>query len=726
MKVVKRDGRIEQFNFKKVKEAINRANESLEEPYEDATIEGVYNRLAFAFNSMTADSIEIEEIQNLVVHYLKKHCKRLAKHYSAYRSNRAKIRDAKQNGSYYDTILELVDGVPNDTSKENANKDASQINVIRDLVAGETSKKLYREIVMPTKLKELHDNGVIHVHDCDYRLQKGITNCELTNLKEVFDNGTVMNGKLIERPHSLQTACTIASQVITAVSSSTYGGQTITMTHLAPFVEISREKLYNKHKKWQSFKWLHKLPLIGKYIEKRREISLLIKRDIDLNYEIKASIQTLLYQLNTMASTNGQSPFITLFLYPDENPQYKEETMILCKEVLRQRIEGMKSPSGHTINPTFPKLVVCITEAMLDNTHPDYEFTKLCAECVCKRMVPDFISEKNIKATKEGCVIPPMGCRSFLHPWKNEKEEYQIYGRSNIGVISLNLPYLALKSASLEEFKMELKNMIDFISYEQYKIYESIAGCSVNIAPILYKYGVLTRLNDGKTEQAIGNMRASVSIGYMGLAEVVERFGVKYHSDEGHTLGISIMKLMFEQTNLNKEKYGIALSLYGTPAESLTTKFAKACKDFPVIPHVNDRDYITNSYHIQVEEPVDAFSKMDFESEFQKYSTGGAISYIEVPDIRNNPDVVISLMAHIYDKMTYCEINTTSCSVCYECGFEGQIDMDKDGKCTCPNCGNDNPDKLYVVLRTCGYLGSFQHGSSQGRISDIVNRVKHL
>ena len=701
MNVIKRDGRKEQFNFQKVKEAIIKANSTLEIPYDDYTLKVVYEKLEHKFASLVEDSIEIEEIQNLVIHYLKKYCKRLAKHYSIYREERAKIRDAKQNGNYYDTILELVNGVSNDTSKENSNKDASQINVIRDLVAGETSKKLYREIVMPAKLKELHDKGVIHVHDCDYRLQKGITNCELTNLEEILNKGTVMNGKLIERPHSLQTACTIASQVITAISSSTYGGQTITMTHLAPFIEESK-----------------------KQYEKITSDSDVISKLLDR--EIKGAIQTLLYQLNTMASTNGQSPFITLFLYPNENPKYKEETMILCKEVLRQRIEGMKSPSGHTINPTFPKLVVCITDTMLDETHSDYEFTKLCAECVCKRMVPDFISEKNIKAIKEGCIIPPMGCRSFLHPWKNEKGEYQIYGRSNIGVISINLPYLALESVSLEEFKVKLKDMIDFVSYEQHKIYQSIADCNINIAPILYKYGALTRFKDGTIEQAIGNMRASVSIGYMGIAEVVERFGVKYHSDEGHALGISIMKLMYEQTNINKDKYGIALSLYGTPAESLTTKFAKACKDFPVIPHVNDRDYLTNSYHIQVEEPIDAFSKMDFESEFQRYSTGGAISYIEVPDIRNNPDVVISLMSYIYDKMTYCEINTTSCSICYECGFEGQIDMDKEGNCICPNCGNNNPDKLYVVLRTCGYLGSFQHGSSKGRIADIINRVKHL
>ena len=701
MNVIKRDGREETFNFSKVSNAIVKANSSLENPYDEALIETVLSKIDYRIKAWTKDTIEIEEIQNLVIHYLKKYCKRLAKHYSIYREERAKIRDAKENGKYYDTILELVNGVPNDTSKENSNKDASQINVIRDLVAGETSKKLYREVVMPAKLKELHDKGILHVHDCDYRLQKGITNCELTNLEDVLNNGTVMNGKLIERPHSLQTACTIASQVITAVSSSTYGGQTITMTHLAPFIEESR-KQYEK------------------ITSDKDTIDKLLRR------EIKGAIQTLLYQLNTMASTNGQSPFITLFLYPDENPEYREDTMTLCKEVLRQRIEGMKSPSGHSINPTFPKLVVAITESMLDETHSDYEFTKLCAECVCKRMVPDFISEKNIKVIKEGCVIPPMGCRSFLHPWKNEKGEYQIYGRSNIGVISMNLPYLALESSTLEEFKQALRDMIDFVSYEQYKIYKSIAECDINIAPILYKYGTLTRLKEGKIEQAIGNRRASVSIGYMGLAEVVERFGVKYHSEEGHKLGLDIMKIMFDQANINRDKYDIALSLYGTPAESLTTKFAKACKDFPIIPHVNDRDYITNSYHIQVEEPIDAFSKMDFESAFQKYSTGGAISYVEVPDIRHNPDVVISLMSYIYDKMTYCEINTTSCSVCYECGFEGQIDMDKEGKCTCPNCGNTNPDKLYVVLRTCGYLGSFQYGSSKGRIGDIINRVKHL
>lgn len=704
MNVIKRDGRKEPFNFEKVISAVTRCNEALDadKRYTFEQISVPITKIKSWCDSQVSDDIEIEKIQNQVVFYLKKYCKRLAKHYSLYRAERAKIRDAKQNGKFYDTVLELVNGVSNETSKENSNKDASQINVIRDLIAGETSKKLFRETVMPSKLKELHDKGVLHVHDCDYRLMKGITNCGLLNMKDILENGTVINGKLIETPHSLQTACTIASQVMAAVSSSQYGGQTMTMTHLSPFIERSR-KAYEE------------ITTDKEVVEK------LLKK------EIKGAIQTLLYQLNTISSTNGQAPFATLFLYLDEDPKYKEETKILCEEVLRQRIQGMKSPSGQWINPTFPKLVVGVTETMLDENHPDYEFTKLCAECTAKRMVPDYISVKNMKLLKEGCAVPPMGCRSILHPWKNEKGEYEIYGRSNIGVISINLPYLALSSDNVEEFILKVKEVIDYVSYEQYKIYSTISDCSVNIAPILYKDGVYGRCKDGKIEQVIGNNRASVSIGYMGIAECVERFGIHYNSKEGHDLGIKIIKAMFDSTNENKEKYGIALSLYGTPAESLTTKFAKALKGFPVIKNVNDRDYITNSYHIQVTEPIDAFSKMDFESEFQKYSTGGAISYIEAPDIRKNPSVVIEIMKHIYEKMVYCEINTTSCSSCFECGYEGEMTYDHEKeKWVCPNCGNDNEDKLHVILRTCGYLGSFQHGTSKGRLADILNRVKHL
>lgn len=419
--------------------------------------------------------------------------------------------------------------------------------------------------------------------------------------------------------------------------------------------------------------------------------------------EIKDSVQTLMYQLNTLSTTNGQSPFCTLFMYPKEDPEYYEETMILCKEILRQRIQGMKSPSGQWINPTFPKLVVMIYPEMFDESNTsDWEFTKLCSECVAKRMVPDFMSEKKGKEYKEGCAVPPMGCRAFLQPWKNEKGEYEVYGRSNFGVISLNLPYLALESNSEEDFFSKLDEMIDYISNEQYKIYNEIVNSSVEIAPILYKYGGLGRCTSGTIEQIAKNKRSTISLGYMGIAEVVERFGIHYNSKEGHDLGIKVIQHIKDRLDLNMEKYGIFLGLYATPAESLTTKFAKAIKQFPEIPHVNDRDYITNSYHIPVEEEIDAFSKIDFESEFQKYSTSGCISYIEVPDIRNNPEVVIDLMKHIYDKMMYCEINTTSCSACYNCGFEGEVIIEKDGTCTCPNCGNKDPEKLYVVRRTCG------------------------
>nr|DAF63635.1 MAG TPA: anaerobic ribonucleoside triphosphate reductase [Podoviridae sp. ctz6O13] len=391
MNVIKRDGRNEELNPLKVKQALVLANKELNEPVDDATIDFIYDKIVHRLMSLTKETIEIEEIQDIVVSYLKKYCKRLYKHYSAYRQERAKIRDMKQNGDYYNTILELASGVPNDTSKENSNKDARQINVMRDLIAGETSKKIYRENIMSPKLRELHDKGVLHVHDCDYRIIKEQTNCELQNLKSILNDGTVMNGKLIEKPHSLQTSCTIASQVITAVSNCTYGGQTITMSHLAPFVRTSKEAIKK---------------LLANCDVKDEKGKLL---ETMLRKEIKGGIQTLLYQLNTMSCTNGQSPFITLFLYLDEEPEYKEEIRMLCEEVLRQRIEGMKSPSGNIINPTFPKIVTCITETMLDKHHKDYEFAKLCAKCVAKRMVPDFLSEKKAKKYKEGCVIPPMG-----------------------------------------------------------------------------------------------------------------------------------------------------------------------------------------------------------------------------------------------------------------------------------------------------------------------------
>lgn len=408
MRVIKRDGRIEDFNSLKIESALIRANRNSNNPIDERAITVAYKNIIKEIRGLKKKEIAIEEIQDIIVKYLDTHYGDLGKNYEDYRKKRATIRDAKVNGTYYKTIMELIDNVSNDTSKENSNKDATQIHVIRDLVAGETSKKLYREIVMPTMLKELHDKGVIHVHDCDYRLQKGITNCELTNLEDVLQKGTMMNDIKIDPPKSLRTACTLASQVITNVSSNTYGGQTISISHLAPFVEVSRRKIYSSLKKLHPNRFSF-VPFFGKYWEKKLEKKITKETDYWLNKEIKESIQTLLYQLNTIYSSNGQSPFITLFLYPDENPQYKEETMVLCKEILRQRILGMKGKNGEYISPTFPKLVTVLTETMLDKEHSDYEFSKLCAECVSKRMVPDFLSEKKIKEFKEGNVIPPMG-----------------------------------------------------------------------------------------------------------------------------------------------------------------------------------------------------------------------------------------------------------------------------------------------------------------------------
>ena len=700
MEVIKRDGRKEQFDEKKIIKAISKCYIANEEFPDETQI----NEIVSIIKNINKD-LTVEEIQDLIIENLDDLT--IANSYKEYREKRSRIRDSNINKLYYDTILELVKGEQNDTSKENSNKNAKQINVMRDLIAGETCKKLYKETQLPKELAELHSKGVIHYHDMDYRLMQGITNCGLLNLKDALENGTVINGKLIEKPNSLKTAITIATQIICAVGSSQYGGQTITMSHLAPFVVASRNRIKNLLERANSY---------SKELE-----------EVLLNQEIKDSIQTLHYQLNTLSTTNGQSPFITIFCYVDEIPEYREETSLLTAELFRQRLAGMKSPSGHTINPTFPKVVYVLTNNNLNENHPDFELTKLAAKCTCKRMVPDYMSEKKAKEYKNGCVIPPMGCRSFLSPWKNENGEYQIYGRANTGVISINLPYIALDSSNIQEFKDKLSNIIHIISKEQYRIYNIISKTSVEVAPILWQYGVYGRAKSGNIGQFLDNMKCSVSIGYMGLAEAVERFGIHYTSKEGHDLGIDIIKFMFEEATKNKEFYNISLGLYGTPAESLTTKFANAIKTFPIIKNVNDRDYITNSYHVPVTEKVDGFTKIDFESEFQKYSHNGAISYIELPDVSKNPEAVIEILKHIYDKMMYCELNTSSCSICYNCGFEGQIDIASDGShCTCPNCGNTDPNKMYVVYRTCGYLGSFEQGTTKGRAQDIINRVKHF
>jgi len=704
MEVIKRDGRTQDFDVNKIKFAIEKAGVI------EGTDEVIKAILDILVQKYGADAqVPIEDLQDIIVKALRKNHRKQAKLYKEYADNRTKIRDSKINNSYYNRIFELINGVSNDTSTENSNKDAKQMHVIRDLIAGELSKKMYREHVMPAKLMDLHDKGIIHVHDCDYRLQPAMSNCGLVNLEDVLQHGTVKNGKMIEKPHSLRTAANIATQVVAAVGSSQYGGITFTMTHLAPFVKISSDRI---------FKRLKSLGLDNKTLN--------TLHDKMLTEEIEESIQTINYQLNTMSTTNGQSPFITIFCYADEDPKYKKETVLLIEELFKQRIKGMKSPSGHVINPTFPKIVYVLTESNLDPKSEDFKTTYLAAQCTCKRMVPDYMSEKKAKEYKEGCVIPPMGCRSFLSPWKNSDGQYQIYGRMNTGVISVNLPYIALSSENIEDFYTKLEELVVYICEQQKKIHDSIANSKIDIAPILWKYGVYGRATEGTIKQCIDNLKCSVSVGYMGIAEAVERFGVHYNTKKGHKLGLAIIKKLADIVSQQKQKLGISLGLYGTPAESLTTKFARACKQFPVIKHVNDRDYITNSYHIPVETEIDGFSKIDFEAEFQRYSHNGAISYIEMPDIKNNPEAVVEVLRHIYDKIMYCEINTTGCSTCYACGYEGEMKMGDHNHFECPNCGNTNPELLNIIYRTCGYLGEFSHGTSKGRWEDIKNRVKHF
>lgn len=682
MKVKDRQGNLQEFDINRIKNALSRAFKECHYGTLDTSIISEIANKVYIWDGMSIEEIQ-DQVEELLMDY---EYSDVAKEYILYRYKHKLARQLADTNKFNTTITEIATGKKNEITNENGNKDARRFNVMRDLIAGESCKKLYKEFEADKELLALHEKGAIHIHDTDYRFMRGITNCSLISLYDMLWNGTVVNGKLIERPHSLRTATTIATQIMTAVSSAQFGGISITMTHLAPFVRVSKEyyeKQYNKY---------------GISPEVKKELV-----EDSLKKEIRDSVQTLLYQLNSMTSTNGQSPFCTVFCYIHEWEEYINENILLIEELLRQRIQGMKGPNGNNINPAFPKIIYTLDEDNINPGTPYYHITELAAECTAKRMVPDYISAKIMKKYKEGCVFPSMGCRSLLHPWKNSKGEYQYYGRLNIGVISINLPYYAISSKNYEDFLHNLDEIIDKISAEQKRIYNQIADTSTDVAPILWNYGAFTRLPEGsKIGEAIKDRYCSASIGYMGIAECVQHFGFTYGTKEGQKLGLDILKHMYDRTNYNKEKYDLALSLYGTPAEATTTKFAEALKVFPKEEHVNDRTYITNSYHIPVEYPIDGFSKIEFEAPFQEYSSGGAISYVECTDVRKNKEAILKILHHIYDYMMYCEINTTSCDTCYSCGFEGEIHMDDKGKLICPNCGETDPHKLYAVRRLCG------------------------
>lgn len=701
--VIKRDGRIEPFNINKIINAARKcyqaANMELPSQVEQTIIDKFAN---------PEPQYHLEQIQDILYKIIRKDSRAAGKEFKSYREQRNNIRDMHINGTYYKNVMEIVDGKSDsEIFRENANKDATTLSTMRDLIAGETCKKIYRQMMLDPLIVDLHDRHVIHYHDMDYRLMKGMTNCCLLNLEDMLDNGTVMNGKKIRSPHTLRTAATIATQIILGVTGSQYGGISWNISALSPYLRKTIER-YNE---------------FANSFESLSEIERQAMKDKLIGQELHDSIQTVLYQLNSMNSSNGQNPFCTIFCYEKDRPGYEHETYMLIKELFKQRLKGMESPDGHNINPAFPKIIYVLTE---ENLQPDYELTRLAAECSASRMVPDYISEKNMKKYKEGNCFSVMGCRSMLSPWKDEQGNYKFNGRGNIGVISINLPYLALESETWEEFIQKLKDMVDIVASQQKKVYDAIASTKVDVAPLMWCYGGISRAKPGSLiGDVIKDKYFTASIGYMGVAECVYRFGIEYVSEEGHAKGLEIMKTLAERTEYNKEKYNIGLAVYGTPAESLTDKFARALKVFPEIPHVNDRCYITNSYHIPVEYEIDEFSKFEFESEFQQYSTGGAISYVELGDVRKNPKAVFDTMRAIYEHMIYAEVNTKSCGQCFTCGHQGSLILHEDGTCECPQCGETKAENMYYVLRMCGYLGALSNKPNIGRMGDLMNRVDH-
>lgn len=703
--VIKRDGTTESFDIRKIIGAATKCYKSIKKPLPESILKAIQT----TFLHPKKDAMTVDDIQDSLYRIIRHDSRAAGKAFKGYRQERDKARDLGINGNYYNAVKTILSGGQNEVTRENTNKDAAVLNTMRDLIAGETYKKIYKDFYLNQEFVELDKKGVIHIHDKDYRVAP-MTNCSLPNFFDMLDNGTVMNGKRIESPHSLRTAATIVTQLILGITNLQYGGVTIPISCLAPYLR----KSVHRYKAFLE-KHLSDIPCGVKDG---------MLKDM-VNREVHDAIQTVMYQINSMTGSNGQAPFCTIFCYENELPEYKEETKTLIKELLKQRIKGMYSPEGYNINPAFPKIVYTLTE---ENIKPGNELTRLAAECTARRMVPDYVSEKKLKEYKDGLVFGPMGCRSFLSVWKNpDTGKKEIYGRGNIGVISINLPYLALESNTWKEFLQRVSDMVDKISSLHKKTYDSIAKSNVDVAPLLWMYGALGRAKSGtKIGKLIKDRRFTASIGYAGVAESVYRFGVDFTTKKGHTKGLELMKVLDARARYNADKYNIGISVYGTPLENTTGVFAKALKVFPTIKNVNDHDFVTNSYHYPVWEPVSWKDKIDFEKDLQSYSLGGAISYVEVDSIRKNPMVAYDILRKIYDDMMYCEINTKDCSVCRNCGAEGTVTIHHDGTMECTACGCKDEKKLYVLRRVCGYLGVVTNTNTPaGRIQDIVNRVIH-
>ena len=724
MKIIKRDGSIVDYNPDKIRNAIQKANNEVR-GREKISKEGIEEIIKY-IQDLGKKRILVEDIQDIIEEKLMEAGKyQLAKKYITYRYTRELVRKSNTTDQ---TIKELIDGESEYWNNENSNKNATVVTTQRDYLAGITSTDITRRFLLPEDIVKAHDEGIIHFHDADYFAQNALHNCDLINLEDMLQNGTNINGVLIEKPHKFVTAMTIATQIITAVTSSQYGGATVTMTHLAPFVRDSYNIYLKKYQKRGFSK-----EDCEKYAKE------------DLAKEVEDGVQTFQYQINSMTTTNGQSPFLSVCFYLGETEEYKEELAMIIEEFLKQRILGMKNEKGVYITPAFPKLLYVLEEDNIREGSKYWYLTKLAAQCTAKRMVPDYISEKVMKQLKkneygEGDCYPCMGCRSFLTPDRSiskgnvaKAKNYvegkgKYYGRFNQGVVTINLVDVALSSGKdIDKFWKIFDERLELCHRALQIRHERLAKATSDVAPILWQHGALARLDKGESiHPLLHGGYSTISLGYAGLYECVKYMTGHSHTDDGKgkELGLAVMQKMNDKCKEWKEAEDIDYSVYGTPIESTTYKFAKCLRDrFGVIKGITDRLYITNSYHIPVFEEIDAFSKLKIESEFQRLSPGGAISYVETPNLQNNIEVVIQIIQFIYDNIMYAELNTKS-DYCQKCGFDGEILIDENLEWYCPNCGNRDHNTLNVARRTCGYIGS--NFWNKGRTQEIKERVLHI
>ena len=725
MKIIKRNGQEANFDVVKITNAIIGANKEVVETerLSEEEIDNITNDIKYKCQKMKR-ALSVEEIQNLVEDELMKlNAFSVARKYITYRFQRAL---ARQSNTTDDQILSLIECANEEVKQENSNKNPTVNSVQRDYMAGEVSKDLTRRILLPEDIVKAHDEGLIHFHDADYFSQH-MHNCDLVNLEDMLQNGTVISETMIEKPKSFSTACNVATQIIAQVASSQYGGQSITLSHLAPFVDVSRQKFRKEVKE--------EFETIGLELDDEKINALAEER---LKKEITKGVQTIQYQVVTLMTTNGQAPFITVFMYLNEVPEgrLRDDLAMIIEETLKQRMKGVKNEKGVYITPAFPKLIYALQENNIEPNSQYYYLTELAARCSAKRLVPDYISEKVMKELKvdqngNGQCYPSMGCRSFLTPYIDENGKPKYYGRFNQGVVTINLVDVACSSKrDMNKFWQIFDERLELCYRALMCRHERLKGTPSDVAPILWQHGALARLKKGETiDKLLYGGYSTISLGYAGLYECVKYMTGKSHTDPSATpFAIEVMQHLNDACTKWKEKENIDFSLYGTPIESTTYKFAKCLqKRFGKIEGVTDKNYITNSYHIHVTEHINAFDKLTFESQFQKLSPGGAISYVEVPDMQDNIDAVLAVMKHIYNNIMYAELNTKS-DYCMACGYDGEIQIEKDenGKLiwVCPNCGNKNQDMMSVARRTCGYIGT--QFWNQGRTQEIKERVLHL